>query len=246
MGNSRAELINDLRERLRGMETAQRPGRTAIPASAMGLARILPDRGFEWGTLIEWLSEGDGHDAATLALVMSARLMEREGGALVVIDGNQEFYPPAATGLGIPLERTVMVQPGNGREALWALEHSLRSRAVAVALGWVGGLNDRVYRRLQLAAEAGGSLGFLLRPASCRADPSWAEVRLLVQALPLASQGKRSMVQSSGRRLRVEVLHCRGGAGGGAVELELHDEAGHVRLAARLAHPAPRSRASGA
>jgi hypothetical protein len=108
----------------------------------------------------------------------------------VVIDGRRDFYPPAAAALGIPLEQTVVVRPAKARDALWAWEQSLRSGAVAVALGWVETLNDRAFRRLQLAAETGGSLGFLLRPASCRAAPSWAEVRLLVRALPTQRDAK--------------------------------------------------------
>src|SRR5207249_1094082 len=105
-------------------------------------------------------------------MVIARRL--QTGDYLVVLDSKREFYPPAAAGLGVPLERTILVQPASASDALWALEQALRCRAVAVALAWIDALHDRAFRRLQLAAEAGGSLGFLLRPAACRAEPSWA------------------------------------------------------------------------
>ena len=112
---------------------------------------------------------------------MAAGSVLRQEGAFVVVDSRREFYPPAAAALGVPLERTVIVQPRNHADALWALEQSLRSGAAAVVLGWIGALPNAAFRRLQLAAETGGSLGFLLRPIGCRAQPSWAEMRLLVE-----------------------------------------------------------------
>lgn len=255
---SRPDLIRDLRERIGQIERSQRLEREVgrLSTGLGALDQLLPGGGLERGTLIEWLSAGEASGAATLALAVTARVLE-QGGVLVVIDERREFYPPAAAGLGIPLEHTVVVQPGTTRAALWALEQSLRSRAVAVVLGWIDCLHEHAFRRLQLAAETGGSLGFLLRPIACRAAPSWAEARLLVSALPLrdvereARSAERQVLcpprsalhAIQGRRLRVELLHCRGGVGGGAVELELSDEADPVRVAAQLADPARKKRA---
>jgi protein ImuA len=251
---SRAELIRDLKERLRKIERAHRPVDESAFSTGTPLDRLLPDKGLSWGTLLEWLSDGAGTGTASLALTVAAHVVQ-QGGALVVIDGKQEFYPPAAANLGIPLENTVIVRPANRRDALWAWEQSLRSGAVAVALGWLDNLDERAFRRLQLAAETGGSLGFLLRPVACRAESSWAEARFLVEARPLMVSGgvvssewsqSRTKHQTPltthqttthHRRLRVELLHCRGGAAGEALELELNDETGHLRLAPRLADP---------
>lgn len=250
MTPSRAELIRDLKDRLRKIERAHRPADEPAFSTGTSLDRLLPDKGLSWGTLLEWLSDGAGTGTATLALTVAAHIVQN-GGALVVIDGKQEFYPPAAASLGILLDNTVIVRPANRRDALWAWEQSLRSGAVAVALGWLDNLDERAFRRLQLAAETGGSLGFLLRPAACRAEPSWAEARFLVEARPLAVvsggvvSGEWSRTRTKHqtpltthhRRLRVELLHCRGGAAGEALDLELNDETGHVRLAPRLADP---------
>lgn len=237
---ARRELIQDLKERLRSMERSGRPERAAVCSTGIdALDQLLPAGGLESGTLIEWLSEAEGGGATTLVLAVSARVL-RAGGAVVVIDRQREFYPPAAARVGVPLERAVVIQPGNAADALWALEQSLRSRAVAVALARVEGVNDRACRRLQLAAEAGGSLGFLLRPIACRAAPSWAEARLLVRALPPRPKGRGE----GGWRLQIEVLQGRGGVEGKVAELELSDEADPVRLAPPLAGAALPARAS--
>jgi hypothetical protein len=264
---SRLQRIQDLKERLREVERSCRPVKEPPIVTGNVLDQLLPKKGWETGTLIEWLGD-DGGGAATLALAMAARLLQR-GGALVVIDSRREFYPPAAANLGILLERTVVVQPRPGRDALWAMEQSLRSEAVSVALGWFQELQDRTARRLQLAAEAGGGVGFLLRPLACCAEPSWTEVRLRVTALPALqrdeAQGMRDELHASNslliphpssfipqvRRFRVEVLHCRGGVSGTALDLEWHDETGDlqksdVHLASRLARSATAPHAAGA
>lgn len=258
--DARRELLEDLRRQLRQIERTPRRGEgpPVVSTGVEALDRLLPDGGLGAGTLLEWLGEGEGSGAATLAVVLSGRLLQVRGGGAVVIDGPREFYPPAADALGIPLDRLVVVQPANARDALWALEQSLRSAGVTAALSWVEELDDRTFRRLQLAAEAGGGVGMLLRPGRCRAGPSWAEARLEVQPQPAggrplprprpgrASEERRlpAVAASSRRRWRVELLHGRGRAGGEAIELELSHEADTVCLAAALADPAPAARAA--
>jgi len=100
----------------------------------------------------------------------------------------------------------ILVRPSGPRLTLWAWEQALRFRGMAVTLGELESLSDRPFRRLQLAAESGGGLGFLVRPMACRAEPSWAAVRLGVTALPSAELS---------RRWRVEAL-----ANGNTIELD--------------------------
>ncbi len=255
---SRREIIHDLQERLRQITRSGRPVRQAVLPAGCTLGRFLPGQELTAGTLIEWLGEGEGSGAATLALAVAAELCGASG-ILVLIDTNREFYPPAAAGLGIPLDRTVVVQPASPGDALWALEQALRSAAVTVAFGWIEALSDRVFHRLQLAAQTGGTLGFLLRPAACRTEPSCAQLRLLVEAAPRPESSAlwdRIPILSTGAaptpglfggwRLRARVLHRRGGPAGETITLELNHEARLVSLAAPMAHSALAPRASGA
>jgi len=159
---ARLNLIQDLRERSRQLEAS--PGRgQALEAAAPApqLLRQLLRGEIERGTLVEWLNESAGSGGVMLALAVAAFVLQR-GGVLVLIDGPGEFYPPGLAGLGVPLERTVIVRPGDTLSALWAWEQALRCKAVAVTLGRLERLNDRLFHRFQLAAETGGGLGFLL------------------------------------------------------------------------------------
>lgn len=179
---SRLELLRELKDHLSQIERPRPSAGAIISTGVAALDGLLPRKGLEWGTLSEWLSAGES-GAMALTLAVAARVLQ-ENDVLAVIDGPGEFYPPAAAGLGIPLERLVLVRPRHERDALWAWEQALRSGAVAIVLGWLDALNDRAFRKLQLAAETGGSLAFLLRPARPRDEPSWAEARFLVASIP--------------------------------------------------------------
>jgi protein ImuA len=222
----RAEVIRELQERLRLLERSHHEvGKATWSTGIAPLDRLLPGGALKSGTLIEWLADADGAGAATLALLSAVHLLRETTGALVVVDPSGEFYPPAAAQLGVPLDRLVVVRPAGVKETLWTIEQALRSRGAMVVFANLGSLDGRVFRRLQLAAETGGGVGFLMRPTTCRAEPTWAESRLLVEGTPTDG--------ASGRRLRVTSL--RGPDGTAMIELEVCDETGDVRLVPRLA-----------
>lgn len=232
-------LVAVLRERIAGLEGPRRPEGEAPVASGCGpLDRLLPEGGFRRGTLVEWLAEGDGTGALTLALG-TAREALAEGGALVVVDRRREFYAPAAARLGINLVDLILVQPSSTADELWAIDQALRCPGVAAVVAWPERLDGRTFRRLQLAAEEGGAIGLLLRDCRVRHEPTWAEVRMGVEPLPPAPPVE-------GRRLRIELLRCRGGDEGAGAEVVLDDETRIVHSAPQLARPAADRRAAGA
>lgn len=233
-GRSRREIVAALRGQLGEWESQVRRGGTDLLSLGSPLLDgLLPEGGVRPGGLVEWLAAVEGGGATTLA-VMMAREACRQAGALVVIDVGGEFYPPAAAAAGLDLDRTILVRPRNEADAVWAFDQALRCGGVAAALAWPRRLSTRAFRRLQLAAAGAGGLGLLVRPESCRDSPSWADARLLVRPLP----GR------AGRRLRVEALRCRGGEGR-AIEVEIDDETGALRLVPPLAAAAPGRRAAG-
>jgi hypothetical protein len=232
----RVETLRRLEEQLQRMENARHrspPGSETISSGITPLDALLPEKGFRAGVLIEWLAHHGVADQ--LALLAARPALGNQGGDqrfLVVIDPEKTFFPPAAISLGIDLDRLVLIHPKEHTETLWALEQTLRSAGVAVALCRLQQLSTRVFRRLQLAAERGGGIGFLLRPLSARREPSWSDVRLRVEA------GENS--SSSKRQWRVEVLHCRrGNSGERSVILEYDDATHAVHPASGLAPAVP-------
>jgi hypothetical protein len=226
------DLLQDLRDRIRGIEGIRDrgPRENGVPTGFPALDRFLADGGLRKGTLVEWHSDVDGRGAATMALAVSAYVL-RPGGMLVVIDDPHEFYPVGAAQLGVPLDRTVVVRPDGQRAALWAWEEALRAPGVAVTFGRLGATTDRVVRRLQLAVEAGGGLGFLVRPPGCPAGASVA-TRLHVESVPTPGA-----CLGLGRRLRVRVTRGQAGVGQAVADVELGDEPSPVPLVPELAGP---------
>jgi hypothetical protein len=226
----------------------------AVPAAhwetfscgAAALDRLLPGGGLRHGMLVEWLAgSGSPVSSGTVTLsLLAAREACRQGGVLVVIDEQRMFYPPAAAGWGLDLERLIVAHPRTPRDALWAAVQSLRSSAVAAMWIAINRLDGRNFRRLQLAAGAGRTLGLLLRPVSVRGQPSWADVQLTVGGSRVEERESRAGMQSLDsqlrlpagilgphRRIHVHITRVRGAHLGGDTILEIDDDAHTVREA---------------
>jgi len=213
-----AQRVAALADRVREIETARRGhARERITSGSPQLDRLLAG-GFQRGSLVEWLADSPASGAGTLALVAS-REAARQGGAIVVVDREHTFYPPAAAALGMDLARLVIVRPQNETDQAWALDQVLRSRGVAAVWCRVSRADDHAWRRWQLAAETSGAVGLLVRDLAARDEPSWSEWRLGVR--PLADLACQPADRA--RHVSVEVLRMRGGRAGGATEIQLPD-----------------------
>ncbi len=233
------ELIESLRDRIASLEGARRPReKKPISSGCEGLDQILPDHGFHRGTLVEWLASGEGCSAESLVFA-TAREAWRAGGAVVVCDQAQQFYPPAAVRLGIKPEGMIVVQAASDADNLWALDQALRCPGVAAAVAWPEKLDPRTFRRLQLAAEQGGGLGLLVRPARAKSEPSWAEIRLAIEPMPTTEP-------HGPRRLRIQLLRSRGGPTGAVAEVEIEHETHPLPCVSPGPSPAACRRAAGA
>ncbi len=199
------------------------------------LDRFFAACGIQRGSLVEWVA-GEGSGVRVLTLAIASRL--QHAGALAVIDQRGEFYPPAAKSAGVNLDQVIVVRPEVGRNVLWSLEQSLRCPGVAVTWCCVREIDDRSFRRLKLATESGGGVGFLVRPWQARQGVSWADVRLLVRSEALPNPGPLQ------RRVHVEVLYRRGGRSNESVEVDIYDDQGVMRLAAPMGDTTRHGRAS--
>ncbi len=253
--------LEKLRDQLRRLESRPMVTHDSSPVvfSSGGdvLDQCLPHRGLRPGTLVEWVEATPACGASTLAMIAASRIMgspASAGKCLVLIDGGNphgQFYPPSALSLAIPADRMVLVQAkqGLGRaDQIWSLDQALRSDAVAAVWAEVGDwLDDRDARRLQLAAEAGGTVGLLVRPPATARRPSFADIRWRVAKI--------------GSMWRLELQRCRGGSVGAVAMVQLdangleiqtgattdsaisasakHESTMAGDLAHRLAHPMP-------
>jgi hypothetical protein len=218
-GRARAELLARLRDDLAAREGAETvPARPVVRTGWPALDRVLPHGGVRRGSLIELLDARSGCGAEAVAAVLT-RAACQSPGAVVVVDRDRQFYPPALAAWGIPLSRLVVVHAADDADALWAADQALRSRAAAAVWLRRDRLAPHDFRRLRLAAGEGGALGILFRPDRVRGAPTWAVVQLLVGPRPSAW----------GRGLRLEATRCRGRVAGPAADMEFDDVSGTAR-----------------
>ena len=179
------------------------------------LDEVLPGGGWPAPGLVEILSHQAGLSGLRVVLPTLAALSQR-GRWLIWVAPPHQPYAPALQAAGVILGRVLVVEPEDTRPTqapppgsrhvwrkpqdseLWALEQALRFTGCGAALAWVTQIEGLALRRLQLACEAGGSLGFLFRPAADAAQASPAALRLLLTLDPASAQ------------LEITVRKCRG------------------------------------
>jgi hypothetical protein len=190
---------------------------TVAPGIASGyptLDHALPFAGWPRGALSEILHSEPGQGELQLLLPALAALSHTQR-YIVFIDPPWVPYAPALAAAGIQLPFFISISRLNDADRNWALEQSLRAGQCGAVLVWPRrDLNNKTLRRLQLAAEAGDSCGFLLRHPRFRDQHSPAALRLQLYARESANQTET---------IKVEIIKCRGRhADQRRLELPLH------------------------
>lgn len=235
--SNRIQTLETLRRQVRELETDCHTLGDVVSTGCDEFDRLLSKRGIERGSLVEWIGSA-GSGATTIALKTAQAACENR--VIVVLDSGGQFYPTAADSLGIALDRTIVVQPKNTRDYQWTLLQILRSGGIAAVVCWPDKANEKMLRRWQLAAEHGKTMGFLIRPPTALQEPTWAQVRLLVEA---------QRTHAKTRRWKMTVL---GSLRNDSIELEMNDETGRLQkacslpMASVLADPATLQRSTGA
>jgi protein ImuA len=90
----------------------------------------------------------------------------------------------ALAAMGLHPSQVIWVQPDRTADALWAAEQVLRTGGMAALLLWQTHARSESLRRLNLAAQDGETLFFLLRPLASAQDASPAPLRLALKPAP--------------------------------------------------------------
>lgn len=151
-----------------------------ISTGSKELDTLLPGHGWPRGALTEILCRRDVSGGLHLVIPALARLSQSDRW-LVWVAPPYIPYAPTLASMGINLSRMLLIHARSNRDNLWTLEQALRSSSGGAALAWLDGVEQRILRRLQLAAEVGHSWGILFRPPRAASQPSPAAVRLKLE-----------------------------------------------------------------
>jgi len=169
------------------------------------LDRLLPGGGWPLGALTELYPSAAGIGEFALLLPLMTRLTQ-SGRRVALVAPPYIPYSQALAWHGVKLDRLVLLQPERPADALWALEQTLASKTVALAVGWPARAVERDVRRLQLAAETGQACAVLYRPLREAAQQSPAALRLKLS--PSEAGLTVDLFKSRGGRPAAVTLHA--------------------------------------
>ncbi|CAM3984952.1 recombinase RecA [Corallococcus sp. ZKHCc1 1396] len=226
-------VVEELRERIRQLQAAPRRALSVLRTGVDAVDALLPMGGLPLGHSVELCGEAaSGRTSLALRAVASAH---REQRLCAWVDGPQELYPPAASALGVDLERLLVVRPRLFAQRVWSTVQLARSGAfTCVVLDLTHGVGaagrpERLSlpeaRKLADAAARGGTLVLLLTSPEAPAD-GLARLRLEAQGVQgWAVELERSRGGGVGTRVVSpwQALYPEVGLDAGARRLDVDD-----------------------
>jgi protein ImuA len=191
----RIERLAALRAQIRAIETGE--ARKAHPSLPFGLAAL--DERLEAGGLagaalheVAGMRPRLGDDAAAALFVagIAGRAAAADGTVLWAM-ARRDLFAPGLAQAGLRPERLIYAECGGDEEVLAVMEEGLRHGSLAAVVGEVRRAPMAATRRLQLAAEQGGTLALMLRRWRRQAEdplsiPSAAVTRWRIGCIPSA------------------------------------------------------------
>lgn len=193
---SKISIVDQLRSQIRSLEHGTFESRQqCVSSSFSNMDAWLPQAGIVLGSFVEILQESHGVGSYSLALRL-ARATKDSKPTWAVLDTEATFNPSVAKEHGWNTQKLILVRaaPEDGG---WCFAQLLRSKDLGACFWSSSSMDNMVFRRLQLAAERGGGLAFVIRPIAALRKPCWGSLRLHV-------------VSCNANKIRLRLLHARG------------------------------------
>jgi len=226
-----------------GGKSVHRSEGSHLPLGLFEVDQHLPGAGLACGALheISAATYGDTPSAFGFAVALAALARRLRTGPALLVSPRRSFadfgqpYGHGLCQLGLDPGNVILVETRGDKDALWAMEEALRSKAAALVVGVAGSdQNLTSSRRLSLAAAASDMPLVLLR-AHRAIGASAAQTRWRIAPAPAAKDRFGALALP---RWRVALERCRNGRTG-QWQLEWDHAACRFRLAEELADRAP-------
>lgn len=202
----RAQRLAELQRLVDRMQGAGGRAERALPLGLAEVDALLPGGGLARDCVHE-LGAADAGSAgcraavASFAAALAGRLLAGAEAAsplaapplCVWIAATRELHPPGLAAFGLAPERLIVVEVRRPADLPWAAEEVLRcGRGIGAVVAELPALDLTAARRLQLAAEAGGTTGLLLhspRQRGAASLPGGAVTRWRIAPGPTPGDG---------------------------------------------------------
>ena len=173
--SARSRQIDDLRAQIGQVEGPGRSaGRGVLSFGVPAIDAALPEGGLPLSCVHEVQGGFDDGAAMGFCAALLARLSRIKGKAIdrapvLWLEAGQGLYLPGLAQYGLqPGQLFVVSNIRRSADRLWVLEEALRCGALAGVVAELDEADFTASRRLQLAAEAGDTTGFVLTKQSSR------------------------------------------------------------------------------
>ncbi len=199
-------------------------GAGLLPLHLPEIERCLPWRGLARGAVHELT----GERSACIGFLAALLGRDTRTEDVLWITAEPSLYVHGLAQLGLDHRRLTVVSARRADDRLWSCEEGLRELGYGAVVAEVATADLTETRRLQLAAEKSGAIGFLLRHEGnhASAPPSAALTRWHIA--PTRSDGYRPC-------WRITLQRCRGAEAGFSWDVEWDYATLSFRLVAALA-----------
>ena len=142
------------------------------------LSMQLSGGGWPTGSMTDLLVQQPGIGELRLLAPALATVAKRQ---IIFLQPPHAPQVLALAGMRIPPESALWLRGDRTADVLWAAEQVLRSGSCGALLLWQHQVRAENLRRLTLAAQAGETLFFMMRPLAAAQDPSPAPLRLALR-----------------------------------------------------------------
>jgi len=178
------EVLKKLRQDILQMQGLAKPA-TGVPVqSGLGLIEAaFPGGIFPQGCIHEYVSYQQADRSATSGFIcgLTGKLMQ-PGGLCVWVGDQRRLFPASLALFGLPGDRVIFVDVADPKQALWAIEESLKCSAIAAVVGEIRELTFTQSRRLQLIAEKSRVTAFIHRFCPLRENVTASVTRWKIRA----------------------------------------------------------------
>jgi protein ImuA len=192
MNSSPAQSVRlqTLRAEVRAIESAgAAEARPCLPFGVEAIDTRLAGGGLAGGALHEAAPDRShwGDDAA--ATLFLASIAARTAGPVLWALGRRDLFAPGLALAGLSPERLLYAECGRDEDVLAVMEEGLRHGGLGAVVGEAARVPMAATRRLQLAAEEGGTLALMLKRwrkngADPLSEPSAAVTRWRIASAP--------------------------------------------------------------
>jgi hypothetical protein len=173
-----------------------------LPTGHAQLDAVLPGGGWPVGALTELVVSHWGIGELRLLLPALSALSQAQRW-LVWIAPPYAPYAPALLQAGVDLRYALLIEVQNSsQDVFWSMEKLLRNPATGIVMAWPRTVLAGDLRRLQLAAEAGQTLGMLFHQRLLESTPA----ALRLQLNPVRQDLEVSILKARGSLLRRTVV----------------------------------------